>query len=43
MKAYSEAKIELVSLSVVDVITASGSGAGMGWDDGDTDTTGLLS
>ena len=37
MKAYNEAKIELISLSVADVITASditGSGAFMDWDNG---------
>lgn len=35
MKAYNEAKIELISLSVADVITVSGDGSYMGWGDGE--------
>ena len=35
MKAYEEAKIELISLSVADVITASGLGSFMDWEDGE--------
>ena len=35
MKAYNEAKIELISLSVADVITLSGEGSYMGWGDGE--------
>ena len=35
MKQYSEAKIELISLSVADVITLSGNGSFMGWGEGD--------
>ena len=35
MKNYNEAKIELISLSVADVITVSGDGSFMGWDDGE--------
>lgn len=32
MKAYNEAKIELISLSVADVITLSGEGSFMDWE-----------
>ena len=35
MKTYNEAKIELISLSVADVITLSGDGSFMGWGEGD--------
>ena len=35
MKTYTEAKIELISLSVADVITLSGDGSFMGWDEGE--------
>ena len=35
MKAYNEAKIELISLSVADVITLSGEGSYMGWGEGE--------
>ena len=35
MKTYNEAKIELISLSVTDVITTSGDGSFMGWGDGE--------
>ena len=34
MKAYNEAKIELISLSVADVITLSGEGSFMAWGSG---------
>ena len=32
MKTYNEAKIELISLSVADVITLSGEGSFMDWE-----------
>lgn len=35
MKTYNEAKIELISLSVADVITVSGEGSYMDWNDGE--------
>ena len=35
MKVYNEAKIELISLSVADVITESGDGSYAGWDEGE--------
>ncbi len=38
MKMYSEAKIELISLSVADVITASGEGEYAGWGEGENVT-----
>lgn len=38
MKMYSEAKIELISLSVADVITASGGGEYSGWGEGENVT-----
>jgi len=34
MKTYNEAKIELISLSVADVITVSDIGSFMDWEDG---------
>ena len=34
MKTYNEAKIELISLSVADVITFSDIGSFMDWEDG---------
>ena len=35
MKTYNEAKIELISLSVADVITLSDVGSFMGWGEGE--------
>lgn len=32
MKTYNEAKIELISLSVADVITLSGEGSFLDWE-----------